>query len=204
MLYYYDKTAEDKKKTGRRWETTLARKVLAAAVKKEYHLETLPDIEKEETGKPYFKGFPSICFNYSHCPVGILCGISKEPIGVDVEEKRSIRPSLPAYICHPDEKQILDENPHDQDLFWILWTAKEAYVKYIGTGIRSPLGRLDLSGLLDKWIREGCPSFHTFYWEEEGVYFCMDRKKEAYLCACGSHLEGQTFVDLVFSDYLGR
>lgn len=216
MLYYYEKTAEDQNLAGKEQDTLLARKVLAVAVKREYHLSRLPEIEKEQMGKPYFRGFPSIYFNYSHCIAGIFCGVSDYPIGVDVESARPFRPSLPEYICHPAEKQILYDHSQEPDLFWILWTAKESYLKYKGTGIRKPLAEIDLSQLLDAWIRHGRPSFHAFFWSAERLWFCMDKRstpalmhqenaapsmlRAVYLCACGPHLENQKTIEIISNE----
>lgn len=94
-------------------------------------------------GKPFalVRGVPaSIAFNVSHSGRHGLVALSRKGrIGVDVEE-RSARRDIDGDIrllFSPEERARLDgANGHRRlELFWSLWTMKEALLKALGTGL---------------------------------------------------------------------
>ena len=101
-------------------------------------------------GKPCLEcdpGFPLFEFSISHS--GFFTAIAMmngESIGIDIESIRSSRyaiiPSLVA-LC-PEECAILANAPENERWrrFIRIWTAKEAYAKFLGTGIE-----LDFTGI---------------------------------------------------------
>lgn len=89
-------------------------------------------------GKPYFAAEADQTppdFSVSNSGELIVYAFSDRPIGVDIEKIRS----QPRYLAisdrffHPLEKQWLSDK--DEKDFFTLWTAKEAYVKFTGSGI---------------------------------------------------------------------
>ena len=84
----------------------------------------LPEIGKSENGKPYFVENTGVHFSLSHCKTHVLCGISSNPIGVDIESPRSISKKAERFYCVPGELELF--NPLD------LWVLKESYIKLIG------------------------------------------------------------------------
>ena len=54
-------------------EHDLAYKLLAAALKRELGLSELPEMAREDGGKPYFPSRPDICFNLSHSHGAAVC-----------------------------------------------------------------------------------------------------------------------------------
>ena len=94
-------------------------------------------------GKPFavVGGVPaSIAFNVSHSGRHGLIALAPEGrIGVDVEE-RTVRRDIDGDIrllFAPDERARLDiaDGHRRLELFWSLWTMKEALVKALGTGL---------------------------------------------------------------------
>lgn len=180
MIYYY-RIPSDIQTGSRKDETELARRVLAAALKKEYGIEELPGIEKDAKGKPYFIDLPQIRFNYSHCRQEILCGIAAGPIGVDVEGKRTFRPGFAKHICHPNEWELLERTWNKDEILLSLWVAKEAYLKYLGEGIRHSLKEIDMSGVVcgkEKIFR----NVHIRLWKEKEVHRCACSQEKEPLC----------------------
>lgn len=55
-----------------------------------YRWRSLPSIALSQFGKPYFPDFPHVQFNLSHTDGAVLVGLSRRPIGVDIEKIRSI------------------------------------------------------------------------------------------------------------------
>ena len=113
----------------------LAYRLLKQGLSEVYGMKENPLFEYNEHGKPSIVGHPEICFNLSHCKEAVICAISDQPIGVDVESVRSFNESLVRYTMNEDEiRQI--ESAEDRAVAFIrLWTMKEAALKLIGTGI---------------------------------------------------------------------
>ncbi|MCR5596482.1 MAG: 4'-phosphopantetheinyl transferase superfamily protein [Lachnospiraceae bacterium] len=102
----------------------------------------------EERGKPYFKGCDGIHFSLSHTSGAALCAIAGTRTGCDIERIRHrngiIRVAQRVFNereleeCHifPDDPSMsFREDMVDHEKFFTIWTRKEAYVKYLGTGI---------------------------------------------------------------------
>lgn len=139
-------------KEKRKDQSLAAKKLLLFGLSMEYGKKQLPEIACRPQGKPFFKDCPEIKFNYSHSTCGLLCGISTSEIGVDMEGKITTKERLVRRICHENEKKLLAGVKKDLERDWLLtriWTAKESYLKCIGTGIRLPLDSLDFSGCID-------------------------------------------------------
>lgn len=101
-----------------------------------------------DRGKPALAG-SRIQFNLSHSRDRAVYGISaKAPIGIDIEY---IHP-LPAAdlvdrFFSPAEQAIFHSLPIDsqQAAFFHAWVQKEAYLKACGTGLSTPLDRIEVS-----------------------------------------------------------
>ncbi len=89
-----------------------------------------------------------IHFNVSHSQALGLIGLSENYlIGVDVEYRRSLNwQELAQRFFSPEEQELLQKSPlADQEtLFFQLWTAKEAYLKAIGTGLSGGLNQVQI------------------------------------------------------------
>ncbi|EET62358.1 phosphopantetheinyl transferase family protein [Marvinbryantia formatexigens DSM 14469] len=175
MIYFCRKDLDSRgQKHGE--QTGAARELLLAGLRLEYGIKQLPDIAADEMGKPYFPGMPQLFFNYSHCREGILCGISDAPIGVDLEPVREHKESLVRRVCHPREAALLQETEQKNPALTKIWVAKEAYLKYLGTGIRSDLRLLDMSAaVLHDEIRFGGCFLH--FWRREDICMCACTEK---------------------------
>lgn len=85
-------------------------------------------------GKPYLPQEPSVQFSLSHGGSWAVCAVSDGPVGVDVELPRCSMAVAKRHF-HPQElTQDLDA-----DRLCRLWTAKEAFLKALGTGLTVPL-----------------------------------------------------------------
>ncbi|MFT3990485.1 MAG: 4'-phosphopantetheinyl transferase superfamily protein [Luteolibacter sp.] len=86
-------------------------------------------------GKPLLAApYDFLHFNLSHCPDLALLAISeKGPIGIDIEpiSRASGLPECASSFCHPRE---IETQPDAIKLLEI-WTAKEAVLKALGTGL---------------------------------------------------------------------
>lgn len=88
-------------------------------------------------GKPYIAGGP--CFSLSHCQKGIAVAIDNSPIGIDIEQIRSYDASLAERTMNEREMAEIAASDDPAHAFIRLWTRKEAYLKWKGTGITEDL-----------------------------------------------------------------
>lgn len=93
-------------------------------------------------GKPFLPGGPS--FNQSHSEERIMIGVAAEGrLGVDIEEIRQVRYLLGIADKNfgEDEAARLHAAPEHErlELFFRLWTRKEAFLKAVGVGLTHPL-----------------------------------------------------------------
>jgi 4'-phosphopantetheinyl transferase len=90
-------------------------------------------------GKPQVKGLE---FNVSHSENLAVYAISQQPVGIDIEYRRSLEmTSLVERFFAPTELADWQKLPAEQRelAFFRAWTMKEAYLKAIGTGLHTSL-----------------------------------------------------------------
>ncbi len=99
-----------------------------------------PGYGTDPYGKPFFTGEGMPEFNISHCRTLVAaaaapCGI---PVGIDAERRFSPGTALLAEICSKEELEILQSAPlgRRDSLAGLLWSRKESWLKWKGTGLR--------------------------------------------------------------------
>ena len=88
-------------------------------------------------GKPYVVG-PNLHFNVSHSGDLVVCAVNEKPVGIDIEQVRPLEMRLADRVCTESDAAYLNEAETDEERLerlYRLWTAKEAYFKWKGTGI---------------------------------------------------------------------
>ncbi len=103
-------------------------------------------IERSESGKPFFhmtstaqEGRPAIHFSVSHSGNWWGCLMGEEPVGFDMEvcrEKVHYEKIARRFFSEEECGLILSAG---RDAFFDVWVRKEAYVKYLGTGLAEGL-----------------------------------------------------------------
>ena len=86
-----------------------------------------------QDGKPYLKEYQDVYFNFSHCSQGVVCAVSINDIGVDIETIDEKRMFFSSDIFSPKELEFI-VNSQKED-FFRLWVLKEATVKCTGIGL---------------------------------------------------------------------
>lgn len=94
--------------------------------------------ETNEYGKPRLKGCEGIHFNVSHSGDWVICAISSEQVGVDVEQVKEKNLDIAERFYAEEEYQTLLQYEHPSELFYRYWTLKESYVKAEGKGMSIP------------------------------------------------------------------
>jgi len=119
----------------RRFESTrkLLRYLLNAYLQcSEYRLE------KTNQGKPFLPEFPEFHFNVTHSKKMIMVAFCRMPVGVDLERVRDLDVArIAKRFFSSKELFFLQEKNQEEnrEIFFKLWTAKEAALKADGRGI---------------------------------------------------------------------
>lgn len=122
-------------------------KLLEYAVKRKYSdIFSESDIAIADNGKPYFINKP-YKFNISHCKHFAACAVSERDIGIDCESIRHFSDRVVKRCYSATEKEYLSNSDNPDFFFTMLWTLKESYGKYLGTGIKGIANTsFDISG----------------------------------------------------------
>jgi len=97
-------------------------------------------------GKPYIKEFPSIQFNISHSGAWVVCAIGNQEVGVDIEEIKPTDMKIAQRFFTQNECRTITSVEEEKRLkmFYLIWTMKESYIKYIGKGLSIQLDSFEV------------------------------------------------------------
>ena len=113
-------------------ESPAARDLLLRVLEHEYG-RLNPLIQTGGQGKPFVEGGP--CFSISHSRGDIAVAVSQKEIGLDMEQVRPYHEKLPPRIFSREELQWFAERGETRIDFFTLWTLKESYYKFLGSGL---------------------------------------------------------------------
>lgn len=91
-------------------------------------------INRTENGKPYCEN-AEIHFSISHCKDLVVCAVHRFPVGVDIEFIRPLDLRITKFACTEKDLILINELETDSEkeiMFFKLWTAKEAFIKFHG------------------------------------------------------------------------
>ena len=108
-----------------------------------------------KNGKPCLKNCP-VFFNLSHSGSFAACAFSEHEIGIDIERIQIPEHALMERVCRPRELTYLRslQGQALSSAFAKLWTIKESYMKYLGTGLTLDPLRLEID------FHEPCSLIH--------------------------------------------
>lgn len=122
-------------------------------------------------GKPKLKFPKGHFFNISHSGDWVVCAISDNEVGIDIEQIKETKTKVAKRFFSSEEYKIIKQCKTTEDqkkMFYTLWTLKESYVKADGRGLSLLLNSFSIS-FNDKDITlnsiKGCQkyNFRTFY-----------------------------------------
>ena len=140
-------------------ENTPWQSILSEILKKDYHIEDMPIILRDEFGKPYFQN-GKLQFNVSHSGEYLVIAVSESAVGVDIQGPKSIKDGMYLKVVQPKEQSFIGEN-REKD-FLRLWTLKESFVKAEGKGLRIPLA--------DYWFEKEEDQYFVNYGGQRGSW----------------------------------
>ena len=102
-----------------------------------------PDLAYGENSKPYLADKTNTHFSITHSDQWVFLAVADCEIGIDAQLPRKVCPRLAARSTSPEELAWVKENTEPN--FTRLWTMKEAYLKYTGTGLTVPVRSITVS-----------------------------------------------------------
>ena len=135
-----------------------------------------PRMERTETGKPFLPHRPGFHFNLSHSGTWAAIAWSSSPLGLDVQTLRpgtNMEAVARRYFAPEEQHYVFSEADGQAERFFEVWTGKESYVKYLGTGLN-----IDLTSFS---VLSPDPGLH-FHREilSDGTALCLCAREEAY------------------------
>ncbi|MBO5415027.1 MAG: 4'-phosphopantetheinyl transferase superfamily protein [Clostridia bacterium] len=105
-------------------------------------------IARDEFGKPYFPECENLRFNISHSAQLATAALSfdgSNSVGIDIEkiaDGRDIKKITQRFFGER-ERAFLEAEEYSAKAFFLVWTAKEAYAKFVGRGLSAALSGAD-------------------------------------------------------------
>lgn len=126
--------------------SVFAELLLRYGLKKHYSLSgSQIEFEWNEFGKPSLKNQKELYFNISHSGNWVICAISNDSVGVDVEQINPKNLDIAKRFYAKDEYEQLLKSEKKDELFIWYWTLKESYVKAVGKGMTIDFSSISFS-----------------------------------------------------------
>ncbi len=126
------------------------------------------EIMKTEKGKPYFKNAIGLYFSLSHTHGLTIIALGDSEVGVDVEKIRKADLRVARRFLKEEADYITA--PDSDRRFFEVWTKKEAFLKYKGTGLAGGLDSVN--------VFECHPKIKTICFEDYIISVCSESEYE--------------------------
>lgn len=150
-------------------------------------IKSVPQIGFGKYGKPFFPDV-DINFNISHCDKAVCCGISKDNIGVDIQDSITDFEGILRYSMTDKEAQFIHSSADQSSAFTRQWCIKESFLKFNGTGLNYPLDKLEILNSRNSFTYSNC-------------LFTVSPSSDYVVCSCTSGLT-PIFIKKDLSEYL--
>mgnify|MGYP000030903987 CR=1 FL=1 len=101
-------------------------------------------------------------------PLYVAAVASPHPVGIDLEEVRSVHDGLYQRVAGENEWNLVSADLERKEMFFRFWTAKEAVMKAAGTGIKD-LSRIKIGQIVD--VKNLVLAFQDKTWKVPQYYF---------------------------------
>ena len=140
----------------------------------------------DKNKKPFLENGP--CFNISHSGNLVVVVFSDtHEVGVDIEHIQDIDAASIAGHFHENEIHYLKNNHYNKELFYEIWTRKEALLKASGEGITNGLNKISV---LENKL------FHDKEWIIQNIDLHPN-----YKCAICSEADNSNNINIEEIDY---
>lgn len=137
-------------------------------------------LSRTENGKPFFENADSFHYSLSHSKEYCALAVDDLPIGCDIQIKRDMNKekTIAKRFFTESESKLCDE----QDLFYRMWSMKEACSKLTGDGIPLGLSRYIYTGEKNAYDSSTKDNINIHYYECMADYILAiaSREKEVF------------------------
>lgn len=138
-------------------------------------------------GKPVLLQPEGIFFNISHSGDWVVCAVSNEPVGIDVEMIKPVEFNTIArrFFTETEYNDLMSkENNERLKYFYTLWTLKESYIKAVGKGLSIPLNSFSIQienrNIMINTCSEFNPCFFKLYEIDEYHLVAVCSQNKSY------------------------
>lgn len=144
-------------------------------------------------GKPYFDDVQGLYVNWSHSGSFVICALSDQEVGIDLQNTCKEPKNALVHRFLQAEELIYYNQATDRQkklLFYAYWTAKESFLKALGTGFGTSLNHF--------YIRMEKQAVEVIRRDGEIPYTCwfLNFKEKDYMaavCIKGKHPDKKSF-----------
>ena len=155
LIEWYDLLSDDRLKKVKNYRfyrdrrnSVVAYLLLRLGIFNETGNNTILEFDYNKYGKPFLPN-NDIKFSISHCKNAVLCAVSADNVGCDVQEyEPALHTAMPSLISE-EEAEFLSNAEKKEKILLKLWTLKEAYGKYCGVGLNYDTRSISFSSLLN-------------------------------------------------------
>jgi 4'-phosphopantetheinyl transferase len=107
------------------------------------------DILYNKFGKPYLNLMDGFSYNLSHSGDWVVIAYGSSEVGVDIEKMQEGKEELADKLFTQEEKSFIYsvEGKERSKRFTLIWTLKESYIKYLGTGLSTSLNSFSVNAI---------------------------------------------------------
>ena len=183
---YAAASAERRQRADRYRRKEDALRCLAAGALLQHALGTVEyTVTKGPFGKPYIKGNDSFYYNLSHSGNWVAIAYGDTEVGIDVEKicLDAGKEDIARRYFTPDEQAyVFDTKALAPQRFFEVWTGKESYLKYLGTGLEKNLASFSIFALepevrLYHRILPGCYSLTLCTSDDNYLFELLDAQR---------------------------
>ena len=140
----YEKASAERKRRADRYRCRAdSLRCVAADALLRYALGTSAyTVEKAPSGKPFIQGRDDFYYNLSHAGSWVAIAFGDSEVGVDVETLRTntdLEAIARRYFAPEEQRCLFEAEANRHQRFFEIWTGKESYLKYLGTGLQKDL-----------------------------------------------------------------
>jgi len=145
-------------------------------------------IDKNKYGKPFLVNFPNVHYNVSHTKGLIVCAVSDNCVGIDVERIKPFNKRIVERFFSENEREYIFASKENQDeRFAVIWTKKESYIKWLGKGMAIPIDSFDVLSF------RKTPKFFNNEYQRYYISLCTERTE--YVKLYNSYSEKEILTD---------
>ncbi|NBH24555.1 4'-phosphopantetheinyl transferase superfamily protein [Lachnospiraceae bacterium] len=127
-------------------------------------------------GKPYLTKYPDIYYSLSHSGEYVCCALGDIPVGADIQKVTRCRSGIARRFFTKEDNRKLDacSGGEREELFFRMWSIKEAYVKLTGRGLSGGLSGFEIDWNEGRVLEgEKCAAYFREQQKTEGYAFCV-------------------------------